>query len=477
MGPRTVVLRLSVATLLVAAAAPLRAADGARDASFTLDGLVSWRDGGDIAIAGVAAGDTAAYGIGTIELPGEEPALHWKAFGNTGTPLGKGCAQASDTLFTVPPVVAAFASGGNAALVDPSGNLLVGGWASFPGTTTTRRALLARFDLSASGCALDTTFNAALGWAYFDAETWCDTESCEVVDLAVIRPETGAVLAPRIVALVRAEETLFSSRFFLLALTAAGEIDTGFSSDGWREVTASGLGQLAPEAHLAVDGRGGLHVLVARFDPAGTLDLDLYSLSFNAVGALAAFDTTCLADPVRPWFDGGDDDAQDVTAEDIAIAPNGDWVVSYHVAGGNPTLAAVDVSACTAGTAGYPDVAYDAAIQGDGKVVSAFDLALADDEAASERRLLSGSLPADASYGGGDGREAYEIALGGSDTETVSGLALWAGRPLLAGTAATDAGPAGFLLRAQNSYLYADSFEQGTPAYWSATAGFDSLVE
>ena len=134
-------------------------------------------------------------------------------------------------------------SGGEAAIIDSSGNLLIGGWVNFDGTPSRLHALLARYEIDQPGCTLDEDFSTD-GFRLFDTQAYCDPESCLIAALGEIRPETGAVGAPRIVALLRATVAISSYRYFLLGLTPAGALDAGFGvpGSGIREITSADLG-------------------------------------------------------------------------------------------------------------------------------------------------------------------------------------------------------------------------------------------
>ena len=74
---------------------------------------------------------------------------------------------------------------------------------------------------------------------------------------------------------------------------------------------------------------------------------------------------------------------------------------------------------------------------------------------------------------GAGGVASFDVDLGGSNTEETGAVVIWNGRPLVAGTAETATGTAGFLLRTNNAFVFADGFEQGTAAYWSDSTGVD----
>ena len=458
--------------LLVLTASPLAAGDGDLDPTFGGGtGKFIWTDGGSVKVAEAAEAPSGSiFAVGTIELEGEEPALHWKGVNSAGVFQDQGCAVASTSLFTL----ATGGSEGRAALVDSTGNLVVGGWGAFSGTEDVRRALVARFELSVPGCALDEDFSSN-GWQIFDdeADDPCDADDCEVVDLVEIRPETGAVLAPRIVALVRSPTSIASARFRLLGLTSAGAKDSGFGSGGWVEVTdpSPAVGVLYPEARLAVDAAGWLYVHGARFDPVGTLDIDSVIFRFAANGAL---DTSYGNDGgVMTYGDDGDDDANDRIPRDVAISSDGVAVMLHQF----------DDEFAITWAFFDPDFSHDeetsflvaarVVTQGNGRIVEVGEPADGADGFTLERRLFDFpvTMAMDDSFGD-FGFRSHDLDLGGTNSETARYVGLSGGRILVAGDAANGSGRSGFLLRTQNLHVFADGFEQGTPAYWSGVAGF-----
>lgn len=437
--------------------------DGSPDTSFSGNGVLSWTDGGSVVVWDVATKSTGAYAVGHITLAGEEAALHFKGFNHGGGALDQGCAQASDTLFTL-----ATSSVGHAGMIDSSGNLVVGGYAAFLGTESTPRVLVTRFDLSGPGCNLDDSFSSN-GWAIFDDETWCDTEECRVIDLVEIRPETGAVLAPRIVALVLSRVGVSAYRLFLLGLTASGAIDGGFDGNGWAEVTAAGIGTLRQHASLAVDGIGRLYVLGDRTDPDAAGDYDSVLFRYHSDGSpdvsFGAGGTVILtAGP----------DSLDLEPAGVAISADG-FAVSLIRRSIDQLLVHAFRTATPASTA-IRSQRFVAAVaaQGNGRIVTAGEPAGGSDGFELRRLTLGsdGALLDDADFGAG-GVGSFDLDLGGSNTEETGAVAIWNGRPLVAGTADTATGTGGFLLRTNNAFVFADGFEQGTAAYWSDSTGVD----
>jgi hypothetical protein len=462
------------ATLLVLFSLIARASsaiDGEPDEEFGDAGQVTWLrylSGGPIpqalsvVPAALATSDSHAYSVGT-HGGGH---LEWTSFDRSGDESDAFCAQATETLFPF-----GVASRGNAALIDSSGNLLVGGDLAFLGSETQRHALLARFDLGADGCELDDSYGDD-GWAVFDDESFCDTESCTVVALGEIRRLTGAVAQSRIIALVRsvvAEDAL--SRYFLLALTPSGQIITSFGSQGWRELNPSGLGALAPEADLEIDARGRIGVAVTRWDPAGDFDNDVYFLRYSATGVL---DTSIGSGGLVDIADfGGEDDVDDSKVRSLRFDAEGRIVVGYH--GNDGRLRLRDLA--TGANVGFGPGAMSApevVPQGNARLLAVGNQPSQDGFRLS-RYLVSDAaqLTPDPSFSD-DGTIVLDIDLGASDTDDVADATLWHGRPLVLGWASCATIPfertCGFVTRSESSYIFADGFDAGTAANWSTAA-------
>jgi hypothetical protein len=447
------------------------AVDGDPDAEFGEEGQVSWLrtlSGGPIPLAlsvvpaALATSESHAYSVG---LYGGAH-LEWTSFDSSGDEGDAFCAQATETLFTF-----GVTSRGNAGRIDSTGNLLVGGDLAFLGSESQTHALLARFDVGADGCELDASFGDG-GWAVYDDESFCDTESCTVVALEEIRRLTGAVAQSRMIALVRsvvAEGAL--SRYFLLALTPSGQIITSFGNQGWRELNPAGLGALAPEADLEIDARGRIGVAVTRWDPAGDFDNDVYFLRYSASGVL---DTSIGGAGLVAIADfGGEDDDDDSLVRSLRFDAEGRIVVGYHGDVGRiriRDLGTGDTGFLGPGSMRSPEVVP----QGNGRLLAVGDQPSQDGFRAS-RYLVSAAaqLTTDASFSG-DGTIVLDVDLGSTDTEDVADATLWHGRPLVLGSASCTAIPfnqtCAFLIRTENAYIFADGFDAGGLGNWSAGA-------
>jgi len=442
-------------------AALLAAPDGADDTNFGGDGLVNWSNAGKVTVHDVAMTESVVIGVGSYvaDSGAQDPRLHWQGFDQDGSALVlKSCYLPAGTL-----VPFAVASQGLAALVDSSGNLLVGGTITFQGTESQQRALLQRFDLSASFCPLDNTFSTN-GWDVEDDETWCDTEDCAVVALAEIRRETLAVTAPRIVALVRSTVSSSVSRYFLVAFHLDGAIDTAFGTSGWTEVTNDVADTLGTPAAMALDGIGRIYVMVTYHDE-GTADLDVQLLRFSADGELDD-SSWRIADNNNPALD-----LYDERAEDLAFTSSGPVVTAHDPGASGNVVQELDLASgylldSTHSSSAWLSTSF--AVQGNGRYLEAHDLSTASDAIRLRRRLDGAAPDSYDDHFGSAGAVTIDIDLGGDHAQKLARLRLWHGRPIVAGTAIADDGdPAGFIWRGLNSYVFGATFEGGSFSEWA----------
>lgn len=450
-----------VLVALLAPAVPLLAVpDGAPDLDFGGgDGIASWTGGGKVTVHDVATTDSLVIGIGSFEPTAGPPwRLHWQGFDIDGNlVVTKSCYATPGSL-----VPFAVETQGLAAIVDSSHNLLVGGSITFQGTESQERALLQRFDLSATTCTLDDTFSGN-GWDVEDDQTWCDTEDCAVVGLEEIRRETLAAGAPRIVALVRSTVNFLVSRFFLLGLHLDGSIDTGFGTGGWVEVTKPAYDSLASAVAMSQDAAGRIYVLVSYYDE-GQPDLDVQLMRFSADGVIDD-SSWRIADSGDPGIDTAEE-----LAEALAFTSSGPVVTAHQGADGN-VVQELDLTSgylvdSTHSTPAWRSTSLVA--QGNGRYLEAHDLEQASDTIRLRRRL-DGAPPADYdSAFGSAGAVSIDVDLGGDHPQSLARLRLWHGMPIVAGTAITNDGdPAGFIARAVNRYIFADAFDGGSFSAWS----------
>lgn len=464
-----------VAAALACAAVPLAGADGDFDTAFGFGtGFVTWNGGGSVEVAdAVALADGTLIGVGTYDSPSAAPVLHWQGFSRTGNLLtAKSCYVPPGTLLPL-----SSGSSGLTAILDSTGALLVGGWARFPVTSAQQVPILARFSLTSAGCVLDTTFSGN-GWLVVGSPDgiYCtDASDCRVVDLAEIRPATGAVAAPRIVALLESV-VLGGTYYHLAAFTSSGTLDTAFGAAGFANLNDGSIGDLFG-VRFAVDGQGRLEVaksevassrwqaVALRFtadgDPdltfgvAGRLDLHALSSVYNRVGS----GITALANG-RTLLSGENWDPVPTPAS----LPYGTLYLPAPLATGAGNVLRADLAGASGGV---PIVA-----QGDGKAIAVVNSTwVAGPTVLEESRVLrvgTSDLSIDAAFANA-GERVIDFDFGGANGETVSSVLLAAGRVVLAGTAdETSTTTTGFLVRLRNAYLFADGFEWGTTANWSS---------
>lgn len=348
---------------------------------------------------------------------------------------------------------------GQAVLVDRSDRPLIAGKMTFLGSETQERALVARYQDDAS-CLLDPGWSSN-GWTVLDDQTFCDTEDCSLV--ALVDAPTAAA---RVFGLLEAPQNFLVSRYFVVAFTAAGEVDTGFGANGYAEITVPDLGTLAGgRALLAADGAGRPIVFAGRYDPAVSFDLDTFLMRLTTAGQPdAGFGTggVLLIDN-SPISDGQaaavlvEPDGAIVTATvDLTASPHNTTLLRRSATGGVTTRfqAGLEVRSL--------------AWQGDHKLLVASELS-SDDGMMVQRFLwpAAGSPSLDFTFGNGGG-VLLDFDYGGANREDPVTLLLSAGRVLVTANADVGTTSRGFAAtRLLNSYLFADGFELGNLARWS----------
>jgi hypothetical protein len=454
---------LWIAVLGAAAPTPLAAQyDGALSLAWgDGDGFATWAGSGRVFLETAVATNDLLYGVGDYDFPAGTRSLHFQAVDGNGELRSDRACYDSTAAF------GAFTdeSGGEAAIVDSSGNLLIGGWVNFDGTPSRLHALLARYEIDQSGCTLDEDFSTD-GFRLFDTQAYCDPESCLIAALGEIRPETGAVGAPRIVALLRATVAVSSYRYFLLGLTPSGTLDGGFGvpGSGIREVTSAGLGTPQSAATMVVDDTGRIVVLLTRLEDGTTSDRDVMALRYTANGAIdASFGTQGL----MTIQDSGVDDSTDTFAGDLMLLPDGSGAASVQ-RGTDWLLVRFDGDGVFSSGASPPETVAQFAYQGDDRFLSAREGLSFDTLRMRRYDLFPDGYYSDPTFGSETGGgEAYDIDFGGGTGQAVVDLLLWGGRPVLVGHAFDSSGDAaGFLMGTENDYIFADGFESGTRARW-----------
>jgi hypothetical protein len=458
---------LFVLTLVGALTAPAKAlVDGDLDSDFGDGGSATWQlvffqfQYPPTRVEALAAGDREIFALGRRGSTDQHMAF--AGYDTAGVAVeDHACDSETSAIFPF-----GVESEALAGVVTEGGDLLVGGSLTVQGTESTRRALIARFDLSQSGCELDPTF-AASGWRIFDTFAPCTTASCQVLALAQIRPATGAVTATRTILLVRSFVSVVESRFFLYAVDDDGDLDTGFDGNGVREITLAGSDGWSTAGQMALDARGRIYFLANAYDAdAPSLDRDLFLFRFLANGAT---DTTFSGDGVYPI---ALDDAVDEVPDDLAIGTDGSLVASYHpAAGGAAHIFSLRPSGAFLLTPVSTQKAAQLACQGDGAIVGAseFTEASGADGFRGNRWRYDGLLMELDTTWSGDGMvtQDYDYEPGEHEADSPSELLLWNGWPVVAGTAESSVSEVSFVMRLENSFVFADGFEQGTAALWT----------
>jgi hypothetical protein len=439
LARRHLVFALTAAGWLAAATA--RAADGELDPLFAGDGVLSDGSGpfvGDLPHAVAVFPNQDLVVVGDLGSSSGMDHVTISANGNALT-------YCEATI----PSLSSFQ--GRAVLVDRAGRLVVGGVGTLTGSPSQQRGVVGRFE-DDDDCDFDTHWSGD-GWQALDGESFCDSESCAVIDLA-----ESPTASARLYALLSSHVNLLVSRLFVVRFTANGGLDTSFGVDGYAEVAASTLGTLSSSgAQLAVDVRGRPLVLASRWDPDASADADTFVLALTTDGDL---DTTFGFGGFRLLED---DDTQDSLPGALAIAPNGfvGMGINYQplgcLVGGLYPDGMLQGIGCTDNSVG------GLALQGDGKLLFVLDNG-ADDDTVTLRMSLT-PFAFDPTFGD-DGAASFDVDLGGADWQEVTAMVLSTGRPVLVGRAAGDAGAGMFAVRLTSRYVFADGFESGTTSFW-----------
>jgi hypothetical protein len=462
-------LAFSICTLALAAGAGglLAQYDGALSPNWGAgDGFATW-DGpgstGQVFLETAVAANELLYGIGDYDFPAGTRSLHFQAVDRNGEVRSDRACHDSTADF------GAFTdeSGGEAAILDSSGNLLIGGWVNFLGTPARLHALVARYEIDQAGCTLDEDFSTD-GFSLFNTQSYCNPESCIIVALGEIRPATGAVDAPRIVALMRATVAISNYRYFLLGLTTAGTLDGDFGAPGTgiREITSADLGTPQSGGTMTVDAAGRIVVLLTRLEDDTASDLDVMALRYTAAGAI---DPSFGAHGLMTIQDSGIDDSTDTFAGDLLMLPGtGTALASVRRASSDWLLVHFDDDGVFSTAASPPETVGELAYQGDDRFLTARESLSLDALRIRRHDLFPDGYNVDPTFGSETGGgETYDIDLGGGTGQSIVDFLLWGGRPVLVGHAfASSGGASGFLMRTENDYIFVDGFESGNRARW-----------
>ena len=340
------------------------------------------------------------------------------------------------------------------AIFDSSNRLGLAGVTTVFGTATTERAFIARFT-AADPCIFDTTFSGA-GWEYFDLPSFCDTEDCRLVDLAESDDPTT-----RYVALLESVVNALRSDYYLVGLTAAGNLDANFSTDGFSPVTGPGLGLLAGGgAQLVVDRANRIYVLHSFYDPVIALDLDTALTRFQSNGAL---DTT-FADSGSNVF--APMDSEDTLPRALTMGPDGRVAMAvYDLTSGFSMLVVHRFETGDGLGLGIPARDIRAlAFDGLGRLLYTYDLPTSDGMGVERLLVTFGfGMPADPAFT----PLVLDIDDGGNTAERPVDIATPAGRPMiLVDVDQVGGGDRAVLVRLENILVFADGFEWGSTKFW-----------
>lgn len=339
------------------------------------------------------------------------------------------------------------------AIFDSSNRLLLAGVTTVFGTATVERAFIARFT-AADPCTFDTSFSGA-GWEYFDLPSFCDTQDCRLVDFAESDDSTT-----RYVALLESVVNSLRSDYYLVGLTAAGDLDPNFSTDGFAPVTGPGLGLLAGGgAQLVVDPANRIYVLHSFYDPAVALDLDTALTRFQSTGAI---DTT-FADMGSFLIN---QDSEDTLPRALVVGPDGR--IGFAVYGLTTSFSLLGALRIANLDAAFFEVAgrdiRALAFDGLGRLLYTHDLPTSDGMGVERLLVTFGSgMSADPAFT----PLVLDIDDGGNTAERPVDIATPAGRPMiLVDVDQVGGGNRAVLVRLENSLVFADGFEWGSTKFW-----------
>lgn len=440
------VVMLTVGIILVASAQGARAQDGAVDSSFGPTGVLE-----PTAEESMIAG--AMFRSGRFTVVGD--------VGRGAPSIATETVAAFDDHFEIEecdaivPFMASFQ--GRALLADRADRPLVAGTITFLGSESQERPLVARYRADGS-CLFDPGWSSN-GWTVLDDRSFCDTEDCSMV--ALVETPTAT---PRVFGLLEASVNAFVSRYFVVAFTAAGEVDASFGSNGYAEVSDPGdLGTLAAgHGFLAVDGAGRPLVLAARYDTLPPLDLDPFVAEFTTDGV---YDGGCC------WIADDDPDSDGLPTA-LLVEPDGAIVVAAVDISANPPSSRLTRRRLRGGivTSRFQAALQARALawQGDHKLLVASDLSAGDGMLIQRFLWSEDDAPSLDPTFGNNGGLLLDFDYGGADGEDPVSLMLSAGRVVVAANADVGAASRGFAAtRLLNAYLFADGFEQGNLVRWS----------
>lgn len=446
-------------------AAPLPAADGDLDTSFSGDGkaTVLWDEAGTTQ---VEASAVAALADGSIVVGGT---MGWIPPGGGLTfdaVLAKltrtGILDTSWGESGRKRVAFDLVEGGGDVLLgvfpDPDGSVYAVG-TTYDGSTPVPTVV--RLLPDGDG---DPAFGDA-GYLYLDDLPWADPE---LHFRGAERQLDGKLLLAGHCLRCPANTTHFNP--FVLRLLADGAPDTSWSFDGWAVVSDGGTTSDVVTAFLP-DSQGRVlvafntetNVRVARINSIGGLDSSFGGDGFvDLFTELGFYDVTSLAiDPetrqIYLVFSGNFGAFE--LAYVVRLSTSGAEDASY----GEDGIASFALEEGTA--------LEDAELQGDGKLLLAgmMDATGAQEGGFFLAWLDTAGLPDATFEGNGVARYEFDRTTNGEDHALACSLS--AGKPVAVGYAVDGDGERDMaILRVQNSYLFADGFGSGNTRIWSASA-------
>ena len=427
---------------------PLPAGDGDLDPSWGGDGI-SASFGSSVPRASGVAPDQRLYFTGNTTLP-DDSEFEWWRDGNSGGGSWEGCSWGLALLdnFDIREV-----------LFDSADRLLYAGTMTVFGTETVARAFVARFETFDGGdsCNLDDTFSGA-GWAYFDDAPYCDTEDCRLLDIEESRDVTT-----KYIALLERVTGVVTADYFLIGLTGAGALDANFGIDGLAYVPAPEFALTGGGADLVVDSQNRAYVHLSFYDPDASGDLDTVLARFASDGDL------------DPTFPGGGlmlidtGDALDSVSGALAIGSDGRvGVAALRLDGDSSFVRVFDPTFAlsaqtTVSSADVGALAFD----GLGRLLYGWDSAVGDGAGLGRLLVEFGvGLNSDDTFGQG-GSRFFDIDGGGANGESPVDIETPGGQPMILVEAdQASSGSQAYLVRLENSLVFADGFEWGSTKFW-----------
>lgn len=427
----------------------VRASDGDLDPSWGGDGISSAFTFSLPRASGVAP-DQQVYFTGNMTLP-DDSEFDWWRSDNEGSGAWYGCNHALPLLdnFDIREV-----------LFDSSDRLLFAGTMTVFGTETVERAFVARFETFSGGesCTLDSAFSGA-GWEYFDDAPYCDTEDCRLIDI-----EESGDATTRYIALLESVQNTLLSNYYLVGLTASGNLDSNFGNGGYAPVTAPNLGVLSGGgAELVVDPANRPIVLHSFYDPNANFDLDIGLTRFLSGGALdSSFENA------GTYFGAAADD-EDSVARALAIGGDGRIGMGWFTTPGNHSIVRVfrNSSGSSVGSQLANRDLRALAFDGLGRLLTAADIVGSDGMEIGRRNVVFSSATGQDITFGVNGFRFVDLDAGGGNSETPVDIEAPGGRPLILVEADQNSGgKQAFLIRLENSLVFADGFEWGSTKFW-----------